>query len=908
MANPSAEDLETALAIYKEGAAHLHNGKPGEALAVFISLRKSWPGLPDGWVGVACALVHAKKPEEALIAVKQGLSSFADNAALWMVKAMAHQLTGSATGNSGAWADCLSAAQTSLARGGSQAELWTLKSMALLELGEFTRASETATEGLKHHPSNEHLYANAATSAMKRGKFKDARSVIDQGMVACHASALLLIRSAEIQIILSDLAQAEATCRQGLALGTHAEGFHTLLSTISNLRGEHLAAIEHAEMALEINPDTIQAMCQKLYALNAIGRSSEAIDEIQAAHKSGINTPEISSAEIYAWATLNQTDRGKKAFKTGLQLNKNEPKLWAAAAACGLSGDLGANNPHRYTPLRCLAKAVTIGRYHEWLLGATATNLGNVLIQSNVLPLLEHRLDHIRPLYTELTAPGRRRELEARLAAGIEALAWLDSLACPLDEKQRLLERGRLLLALGDPPEAYRAFDQIDQIDDTLLAGQVGLMRSMREIVKHDESVDRQVEGLADGVLADLRDRAAKAPPVDDRYYAGLAFYTLATDTPGVDAARQLELLEKSLEAFASAGGFAPAAWMAWHVSRRLEHDSERTEQLLDLAADAEAASTERHGGGLLIPIDQDAGAPDARPTTLEAELSERLRLMVFRADVDDAIAVFWTEFSSKRQWEQREGLRRIAAINNERSHEGNFLHTEWNDFVTELGDGVSPRRQLEAFRRLRRGEWASREADRLHEGLELLRLRLETLDLQVVSIADADQRRSERESAALSALAVAIRSPPATDGEVKLPTPREIIRLLYAQGVLSVEETARVARYAWTQESLARGFAKRAKLILGAGAAVGAQQVASVAGGVAESQFAQLYQFLPGYMVSATGFVAATAALHPAVRWLLQFVDAFGPRLPAWPEFREQPHRLDDPSLEHVVAWLLER
>lgn len=164
---------------------------------------------------------------------------------------------------------------------------------------------DAAVEASAQAPSRQDL-SHAATVAMERGDFHQARSDLELLLTQSPRSAELHFRLGKVFQFLDRPAEAEAEYRKALGLDAHYVGALVGLGQVDARLGRPSDALVRFEKAIEVDPHQAEAHLARGQTLETLGRPADAL----AAYFQSLKLDPTLAPAMVRVAAL-QLDRGK---------------------------------------------------------------------------------------------------------------------------------------------------------------------------------------------------------------------------------------------------------------------------------------------------------------------------------------------------------------------------------------------------------------------------------------------------------------------------------------------------------------------------------------------------------------------------------------------------------------------
>ena len=209
-------------------------------------------------------------------------------------------------------------------------EGWTNRSLALLNLGRFKEALESADKALQIRPDLPEAWTNRSAALIGLGRFKEALESADKALqIKPNLPGALTNRSGAL-IGLGRFKEALASADKALQFKPDFYmAWNNRDIALLNL-GRFEEALESVDKALQIKPDLSEAWINRSGALMNLGRFKEALESVDKALQI---KPDLYLAWNNRSGALINLGRFKEALEStdkALQIQPNLPEAWTS--------------------------------------------------------------------------------------------------------------------------------------------------------------------------------------------------------------------------------------------------------------------------------------------------------------------------------------------------------------------------------------------------------------------------------------------------------------------------------------------------------------------------------------------------------------------------------------------------
>jgi len=248
----------------------LRGGRGADAIAAYERARALDPGSPFILASLGHAWLFSNAPVKAEDAYREALKLKPDYAG-------AHNNLGNALAQQGRRSEAELSYRRAIAldqrTGGLRLNLGQL----LEASGRLDEAHTVLTEALAHEPDNAQLQAAITRIASKRTAARAVETVAASETPGAHdAAAQALLARAHAEQAAGRLKEAEATCRDLIAIDPNHAGAWHLLGVLTLRAGDAAAALAHIERAATLAPQKADVRNSRGFALRALKRDAEA--------------------------------------------------------------------------------------------------------------------------------------------------------------------------------------------------------------------------------------------------------------------------------------------------------------------------------------------------------------------------------------------------------------------------------------------------------------------------------------------------------------------------------------------------------------------------------------------------------------------------------------------------------
>lgn len=152
------------------------------------------------------------------------------------------------------------------------------------QLGNYEKAVETFTRGLRHNPDNVFLTASLGSTYARMGRIDEALASLQQAHALDPANGFVQSWLSILYLHCQRYDDAIAACQREIALAD-AHSPHRVLGLIYDARGQTTAAIAELEQAIALEAEDYEAHAALAKLYRRVGRQQEADDALTLANK-----------------------------------------------------------------------------------------------------------------------------------------------------------------------------------------------------------------------------------------------------------------------------------------------------------------------------------------------------------------------------------------------------------------------------------------------------------------------------------------------------------------------------------------------------------------------------------------------------------------------------------------------